>query len=105
MKINFKMSGGFAHLPAFSRPFIIDTQHVDAQVADQLESLVRQSRFFEQPARASTVAKGAADYQTYTITVEDGTHTHTIQLTDPIKDENLQKLVSNFRMMARPSTS
>jgi hypothetical protein len=105
MKITFKMSGGFAHLPALSRPFTIDTQQIDEPVAHQLESLVQQSRFFEQPARANTVAKGAADYQTYTITVEDGTHNHTIQLTDPIKDENLKQLVSNLRTMARPSTS
>jgi hypothetical protein len=101
MKINFKMSGGFAHLPALSKPFIIDTQQIDEHDADQLESLVRKSHFFEQPARANTIAKGAADYQTYTITVEDGPHIHTIQLTDPIKDESLQQLVSNLRLRAR----
>lgn len=68
MKITFNMSGGFAYLPALSRPVIIDTAQIDPQVANQLESLVRESRFFDQPARADTTAKGAADYRTYTIT-------------------------------------
>jgi hypothetical protein len=103
MKINFKMDGGFAYLPAFSRPLVIDTTQIDQQAANQLESLLRESRFFDQPAQTGTVAKGAADYRTYTITVEDGPNFHTIQLTDPIADENLQKLVSHLRSMAHPS--
>jgi hypothetical protein len=83
MKINFKMDGGVAYLPAFSKPLIIDTTQTDPQVANQLESLVREARFFDQPAQTGAVAKGAADYKTYTLTVEDGPHSRTIQLTDP----------------------
>ncbi len=105
MKINFEMSGGFAYLPAFSRPFIIDTAQMEPQDANQLESFVQESRFFDQPARVGTIPRGAADYQTYTITVEDGPHSHTIQLTDPITDANLQRLVSHLRNMAHPSKS
>ncbi len=71
MKITFEMSGGFVHLPALSRPVIIDTAQIDPQVANQLESFVRESRFFDQPARAGTTAKGAADYRTYTLTVQE----------------------------------
>lgn len=105
MKITFEMSGGFAYFPTRSRPVIIDTIQIDPQVADQLESFVRESRFFDQPARVDTTAKGAADYQTYTITVQDGTHVHTIQLTDPINDANLEQLVSRLQLMARSSMS
>jgi hypothetical protein len=102
MKITFEMDGGFAHIPALSGPVIIDTAKVDPKVATQLESLVRQSRFFDQPARADTVAKGAADYRTYSITVEDGPRIHTSQFTDPIMDANLARLVSRLRTIARP---
>lgn len=103
MKITFQMSGGFAHFPVLSRPFITDTAHIDPQVANQLESFVRESRFFAQPARAETTANGAADYLTYTITVQDGSLVHTVQLTDPITDTNLERLVSHLQNMARPA--
>ncbi len=97
------MSGGFAHIPALNGPFTIDTAQIDPQVANQLESLVREARFFDQATLTGTVARGAADYRTYNITVEDGSRVHTIQLTDPIKDANLGKLISQLRAIARPS--
>lgn len=105
MKITFQMSGGFAYIPALSGPIIIDTAQIDPQVATELESLVRESRFFDQPAHADTVAKGAADYITYTIIVEDGPRVHTSQFTDPIMDANLQRFVSRLQVMARPPRS
>jgi hypothetical protein len=104
MKITFEMSGGFAPLPALSKPVIIDTAQIDPQVATELESLVRHSRFFDQPARGQSPAKGAADYRTYTITVQHGPQVHTIQLTDAITDTNLEQLVSRLSVMARKPT-
>jgi len=105
MKINLEMSGGFAYIPALSGPFIIDTAQIDPVAANQLKSLVQRSHFFEQPAQAGIMPKGAADYRTYTITVTDGSRVHTIQLTDPITDTNLQQLVSQLQTMAHPSKS
>jgi Emfourin len=103
MTITFEMSGGFASLPALSSPVTIDTAQIEPQTRTELESLVRLSRFFDQPSR-STPAKGAADYRTYTITVQDGARVYTIQLTDPITDINLEQLVSRLRVMARKTT-
>ncbi len=97
------MSGGFAYLPAFSKPLMIDTALINAQVANQLETLVRNARFFEQPVQSGVTTKGAADYVKYTITVEDGSQIHTIQLTDAVTDANLRELVSQLRIMAHPS--
>ena len=96
------MSGGFAQIPALNKPVIIDTAQIEPQLANQLESLVQKSRFFDQPAQAGTLAKGAADYKKYTITVTDGSRVHTVQLTDPITDANLGSLVSRLRSMSRP---
>lgn len=79
-----------------------DTAHIAPHVADQLESLVRESRFFDRPARIDTAARGAADYLTYTITIEDEQRIHTVQMTDPITDETLERLVSELQTMARP---
>jgi len=97
------MSGGFAHIPALSGPVTTDTEHVEPRVAERLESLVQESCFFDQPARLDTKAKGAADYRTYTITVQDGLRVHTVELTDPINDQNLGTLVSFLQGMSRPS--
>jgi hypothetical protein len=104
MTITFEMSGGFAQLPALNKPVTIDTAQIEAQARTELESLVRQSQFFGQPTH-STPTKGAADYRTYTIAVQDGSRVHTIQLTDPITDINLEQLVSRLRVMARETTS
>ena len=103
MIITFEMSGGFAHLPALSRPVTIDTAQIESQARTELESLVRQSRFFDQPTHP-TPAKGAADYRTYTITVQNGPRVYTIQLTDPITDIDLEQLVFRLRVMARKTT-
>lgn len=100
MKITLEMSGGFAHLPALSRPLTIDTAQIEPQARAELEALVRQSRFFDQPLIGPTPAKGAADYRSYTITVLDGPRAYTIQLTDPITDVHLEKLVSRLRVIA-----
>ena len=104
MTITFEMSGGFAQLPALNKPVTIDTAQIEAQARTELESLVRRSQFFGQPTH-STPTKGAADYRTYTIAVQDGSRVHTIQLTDPITDINLEQLVSRLRVMARETTS
>lgn len=103
MKITLIISGGLAHFPALSRPTIIDTAQIDPQVANELESLIRKSRFFELPERAGTTAKGAADYRTYTITVQDGLRVHTIQFTEPINDSTLEGIVSRLQALARAS--
>ncbi len=104
MTITLEMSGGFAHLPALSRPLTIDTAQIEPQARTELESLVHRSRFFDQPLHGPTPAKGAADYRTYTITVQDGPRVYSIQRTDPITDTNLEQLVSRLRVMARKTT-
>ena len=53
MKITFQANGGFAHIPVLSGPIIIDTAQIDPQVATGLELLIRESRFFDPPARAN----------------------------------------------------
>jgi hypothetical protein len=101
MIITLEVSGGFAPLPALSGPLTIDTAQIEPQARTELEALVCQSRFFDLPLRGPTPAKGAADYRTYTITVQDGPRVYTIQLTDPITDIYLEQLVSRLRVIAR----
>jgi hypothetical protein len=103
MKITIEISGGFAPLPAFSKPVTIDTTKIDSQLARQLESRVREAAFFERPAIIGTPAKGAADYRTYIITVQDGARVHTIRLTDPVTDPAFERLLSLLEAIAFPS--
>jgi hypothetical protein len=104
MKITLNVSGGFAPVPALNRSFLADTAKVDPQIARELESLVRQARFFDQPAQLNTAAPGAADYRTYAITVQDGSRTHTVELTDPITDAAFERLVSRIQSVAGRQT-
>jgi hypothetical protein len=64
MKISFSKSGGFAYFPGLSRPTMTDTAHLEPQVSQQLESLVRDAGFFDRPASIDTTARGAADLRT-----------------------------------------
>ncbi len=105
MKITLETSGGFAYMPKLNAPVVTDTEQIEPDIGRQLKTLVRESRFFEQPARTITVKKGAADYRTYTISVEDGSRIHSVELTDPITDTNLERLVALLQTLARPSMS
>ncbi len=105
MKITLETNGGIAYMPKLNAPVVTDTEQIEPDIGRQLETLVRESHFFEQPARSVTVKQGAADYQTYAVTVKDGSRTHSIQLTDPITDTNLERLVNSLQTLARPSMS
>jgi hypothetical protein len=101
MKIVFETSGGFVFIAALDRPVTIDTAQMDPQTAHELTALIQSARFFDRPAELAPPA-GAADYRTYTITVDDGRRVHTVRFTDPISDEALGQLVSRLRKLAHP---
>jgi hypothetical protein len=58
---------------------------------------VASTQFFGLPARVDTTSPGAADYITYTITIEDDDREHTVILTDPVSDERLVRLIDHLR--------
>jgi hypothetical protein len=104
MKITLETSGGFAALPGAGTPVTIDTARIHPQDAGPLETCVRESRFFDLPAVLDSTRQGAADYFVYTVTVQDGPRLHTVQLTDPITDALLERLVSGLQRITHPST-
>ncbi len=101
MRIQFTVDGGFAAFPGLSQPVTIDTTTLPSGEAATLEGLVTKARFFEQPEHASVAPPGAADYRQYTITVEDGSRRHTVQLDEPISDPDLAELVAQLQARAR----
>ncbi len=104
MRIQFKMEGGIAYFPGLSKPITIDTNELPEQEADELKRLVNATRFFDLPAVIGSPAPGAADYRQYTITIEDNGKQHTVRLTDPIVDPNLQALLTYLKTR-RPTAS
>jgi emfourin len=99
--INFESGGGFAHFPGLSRPVRIDTGKLAPEQADRLEGLVQRANFFEQPSEVGTPPPGAADLRSYTITVQDGDRTHTVQTSDALTDPALRDLVEHLRTHQR----
>jgi hypothetical protein len=105
MRIEFTTEGGIAYFPGLSRPVVIDTANLPQADAAELKRLLDAADFFEQPALPRTLPKGAADYQQYTISVEDGRRRHAIRLIDPIEDRRLAALVGFLRRLGtRPAT-
>ena len=97
MRIQFKMEGGIAYFPGLSKPITIDSDELPKQESDELKGLVNATHFFDLPTVIGSPPPGAADYRQYTITIEDDGKQHTVRLTDPIQDPNLQTLVTYLK--------
>jgi hypothetical protein len=101
MRVQFAMEGGIAYFPGLSQPVVIDSAALPPEEADELQQLVNATRFFELPTNVGTPPWGAADYRQYTIRIEDGERSHAIQLSDPVEDPHLQKLIRFLQAKAR----
>jgi hypothetical protein len=102
MRVQFKTDGGFVYLPDRGAPMVIDTDELPAKEADELERLLEDAGFFDLP-ETSTPPRGAADYLRYTISVTAGEYGHTVHLTDPIEDPDVQALVEYLEAKAGES--
>jgi len=101
MHIEFKQEGGIAYFPGLSKPVTINSDELPAEEARELEQRVKAAHFFALPTMASVSPRGAADYQQYTITIEEGGRRHTVRLADPVEDPNLQALVNYLKAKAK----
>ena len=101
MRIEFKMEGGLAHFPGLAKTVCFESEQFPREELAEVEGLVEKVRFFELPSSLPPPAKGAADYYTYTVTVEAGGRRHTVRLTDPMEDANLQRLITVLRTRAQ----
>ena len=98
MRITFKSSGGVAYFPGLSAPKTIDVSSLPSDRQQEIHNLLAESRFFDLPTRTPP-RKGAADYQTHTITVADDAGQHTIEVSDPVPAP-LGRLVDLLRELA-----
>lgn len=95
MRITFKSSGGIAYFPGLSAPKTIDVSSLPSDRQQEIRNLLAESRFFDLPSRTPP-RKGAADYQTHTITVADDAREHTVEVSDPVPP-SLGRLIDLLR--------
>jgi hypothetical protein len=105
MRIQYKREGGLAYFPGLSRPVRIDTGHLSKEEAQELERLVESAGFFDISPPPPPQHGGAADAFQYTITVESGGKQHTVQVSDPVENPDLQKLIDFLKIRAKPPRS
>jgi hypothetical protein len=100
MRVHFQVSGGVAFFPGRAVPRTIDVDTLGAAEQQSLRQLIDQAQFFSLPSHIAA-ARGAADFQTYHITIEDGGRRHSVAVSDPVPLAPLQKLVEAVRSLAR----
>ena len=94
-RVTFQVSGGPAFFPGLAAPRTIDVKALPEPTRHELNSLIEDSRFFSLPSPPTS--PGAADHQTYRITVEDDARRHTVVVSDPVMSEPLQRLIDLLR--------
>ena len=93
------MDGGFVYLPGRSEPVTLDTDEMPESEAGELERLVEAASFFGLPETSPPPSR-VADYLRYTISVTSQGRSHTVRLTDPIEDPDVQALVEYLEAKA-----
>ena len=93
MRIEFSQTGGIGYFPGLNKPVTVEVDHLEKEEAEELKRLVEAARFFDLPATVGSPARGAADYQHYMLTVEDGGRRHTVRVLVPVEDPLLDDLV------------
>lgn len=97
MRINFERTGGFmgTHLAVE----LLTDQMAPAE-ANELETLVDSSQFFDLPPVLKAPPGGADRYQ-YKLTVERGDQFHTVETSESATPQTLQPLIEHLTKVAR----
>ena len=105
MRIHFKREGGLAYFPGLSKPVTIDANQMSKKEAQEFEQLLESASFFDIPPAPPPQRGGAADAFQYTITVESGGKQHTVRVSDPVENPDLQKLIDFIKTRAKSPRS
>ena len=89
MQIRFVRSGGFSGMKTTG---VVDTRKLPAMEASKVEDLVASAGFFSLPKKFPK-PKSGADYFTYSLTVEDGDRSHSVEVSEPTAPETLRPLI------------
>lgn len=97
MIIQFERTGGFAGIALQSS---IDSEMLEPAAQQALEALIRSSNFFELPVELGGSA-GGADRFHYSLTIQDGSKRHTVEMSEEAVPEELQPLIQQVSLLAR----
>jgi hypothetical protein len=92
MRITLQAQGGLVYIRGLNRPVTVDSSDLSSDRAEELERLVSEARFFDLPPSMGTPAPGAADYKSYTLTVEDGAKRNAVSFDDTTGNATLRAL-------------
>jgi hypothetical protein len=92
MRVLLQQEGGFAGL--VRPPLAVDSTQLALEQQRELDRLVAGCDFFRLPSDGPTPPGGAADYLTYTLTVEREQQSHSVRVTDPVTDAALAALIA-----------
>lgn len=97
MRIRFTAAGGVAYFPGLDRALTLDAADLPPGHQATLARLLGR-------AGAPAPCPGPPDRRTYTITVEEGDRSNTIELDDPVGDPAVSALLDELtsRLRARP---
>jgi len=89
MQIRYVRSGGFAGL---RRAGVVDTQTLPKAEAENVAALVEAAGFFSLPEKFPR-PKSGADYFTHAITIDDGSRSHSVEVSEPSAPDTLRPLL------------
>jgi hypothetical protein len=101
MHIELTTEGGIAHFPGLAKPTVIDAAQLSESEARELAKLLEAAHFFDRGVQEPAPTQGAADYRTYSITIEKGGQRHTVRTSDMTSDASLKALTSFLRTKER----
>ncbi|MBX3084873.1 MAG: hypothetical protein KF716_24775 [Anaerolineae bacterium] len=93
MRVRLEQDGGFVFMPGLHTVKEVNTKTLPPKIAKTLKRLVTKADFFSLPTKQPEVAKGAADYRTYTITIEDDGKRHSVETPEITENEALRDLI------------
>lgn len=99
MKVRFEQSGGWGN--PLGRVCELDTQHLDPNEAEQLQTLVAQSQIEESTDARSPEVRDAVNYE---IVIEEGEQAHRIRADDMTLPDSARPLVKFLQSRAKPRT-
>lgn len=103
MRITLTTEGGLAFFPGLARPVTLDDATLPPEQSAELRRRIVAADFFNQPPVAGTPPPGAADYRTYTLTIEGADRTNTVRMTDFTQDPALRDLLRYVQSLQSPS--
>lgn len=98
MKIRFKSSGGYANLQL---SYNVDTNHISAQRAQELFSLIDSARVFElETSDEASTRDGPPDVLFYELSIEDENRNTSLAYNDMTVPDGLRPLLIRLQELA-----